>query len=296
MAKEAQPNWDLDKISQDMGSPRELVHDPVLGIGASFELADITLELFPRANHLNLKTRSMLLGLNNIELIGSSPNDLIIQAEGPDGDKVICWLTPTGLNLHHSPSPTLYEAVQAPARPPRVAPSPTHLKEGSEPIGAEEAKQNKGLREQSQQYWQEAEEGSQRPEIAPNSGRSEQDDEDIIEEEIPANTQVKLEKQPRGTYLGRAGRKINYKTVKDYRNQAQEMLVCEFMLHLDSMDSKGHWIKVSAFREDAKRCQEQLKGGGAVSIVGYKHIKKWTDRKGVEHTKEELYSGHISFL
>jgi hypothetical protein len=290
MEAEPNPRWDLDQIGRDLQADREVAESGVFGYGASYEVRATQLQVYPKGRHIDIRTRQLLIGLSQIDLLGSdaSNGDLILQSTDSEGLVTTIWLSSDGsVILRSSPPPTLDEAVQAAARP-RLAPSPSPLIESPESAGS--APPAETIRTVAEDTPAALKTGLDRQE---GSGG---DEEEGVEEEIPKGAKVALEKQPRGTYLGRTGRKIVYKTVRDYKNQEQEMLVCEFMLHLDSADGIGQWIKVSAFREDAKRCQEQLKGGGVVSIVGYKHIKKWTDEKGVAHIREEIYSGHTRIL
>jgi len=284
MERKPDPQWKLDQIGQDLQSPREVAESPVFGHGASFEVGDhqTQLEVFPRANHIDLRTRKLLVGLSKIDLVGSDPEGgLILASEDEDG-KIYLWLSPDGYFILHSvPPPTLAEAIQASARPGQ-APPPTPLTDSPGPSGSAPIQENRTG----------SPEVSVSPEIGPNSPEDHEPDEIVI----PDGVTVKLEKQPKANYLGRAGRKIIYKQRKDYKNPGQQILVCEFMMHLEDGTPKGQWLKVSAFRKDAERCQAELKAGGAVSLVGYKHVRSWTDSGGKERIKEEIYAGFLRVL
>jgi hypothetical protein len=130
-------NWNLDQIGDHLQSPRDAVQDAILGHGASFEVGEqpINVEAYPRARHIDLRSRKLLIGLSKVDLVGSDPGGgLIVQSRDHDG-VVTLWLSPDGsLVLHATPAPTLSELVTAQGR--RAA----RQAEGREPDSPEKKK------------------------------------------------------------------------------------------------------------------------------------------------------------
>lgn len=293
MNERSEPQWDLATLGQNLQSSRELTENAILGVGAVYEVGrfQTRLEIYPTANHVTLRTRQVVLGLSNVTLVGTDEaTGLILESQSPEG-RAILWLTPDGsFHLHQIYPPTFDELM---AKEQGHSATTSSSGKSSESAGAAPSPSKIG---QPQTSSGDTSEGRKLPQNRTEIGT---DDDEPVEEIVPANTPV-LERQERGVYSGRSGKKINYKTVHDRKAERQHpgqeimMLVCEFMLHMEDGSAQGKWIKISAFRQDAQKCQEQLKGGSPVRIVGYKHIRIWTDKQGVEHTKEDVYAGHVS--